>query len=245
MTTAIVCLVNDNRPEAATTTVLVVDDEPYILDLLGSGLRLKGFEVYSAEEGAEALRMAAMHCPDIIVLDVMLPDIDGFTVAQRLPGVGCDAPVLFLTARDAVEDRVTGLTVGGDDYVSKPFSIEEVAVRLRTILRRTAPGNDAARLCYADLILDADAHRVWRDRIPITLSPTEFDLLRYLMENAEKVLSRTQILENVWGVGERRSSRVVETFISRLRQKIDAQGVPLLHTTRGVGYILRGSSRTS
>ncbi|WP_319944982.1 response regulator transcription factor [Nocardia macrotermitis] len=236
---------NDYRPEATTASVLVVDDEPYILDLLGSGLRLNGFEVYSAEDGAEALAMAAMHSPDIVVLDVMLPDIDGFAVAQQLPGVGCDAPILFLTARDTVEDRITGLTVGGDDYVSKPFSIEEVAARLRSILRRTSPGNDLARLCYADLILDAAAHRVWRDRTPISLSPTEFDLLRYLMENAEKVLSRKQILENVWGSGERRSSRVVETFISRLRQKIDAEGVPLLHTTRGVGYVLRGSSRTS
>ncbi|WP_216896301.1 response regulator transcription factor [Nocardia alni] len=228
----------DNRSGSAPS-VLVVDDEPYILDLLGSALRLNGFEVYSADDAATALASARLHMPDIVVLDVMLPDQDGFTVAQRLRNIGCDAPILFLTARDAIQDRLTGLTVGGDDYVSKPFSIEEVVARLRTILRRTTRDADPERLQYADLILDPDSHQVWRDGEPVILSPTEFELLRYLMLNADKVVSRSQILENVWGIGERRNSRVVETFISHLRQKLDAGGTPLIHTTRGVGYILR------
>ncbi len=236
------CLVKDDRSEPVPS-VLVVDDEPYILDLLGSALRLNGFEVYSAEDAATALATARLHMPDIVVLDVMLPDQDGFTVAQRLRNTGCDAPILFLTARDAIQDRLTGLTVGGDDYVSKPFSIEEVVARLRTILRRTTRDEDPERLQYADLILDPDSHQVWRAGELVVLSPTEFELLRYLMLNADKVVSRNQILENVWGAGERRNSRVVETFINHLRQKVDAEGRPLIHTARGVGYILRRSGR--
>ncbi|MCX4098083.1 response regulator transcription factor [Nocardia sp. alder85J] len=236
---------NDTFDESAPATVLVVDDEPFILDLLGSALRLNGFEVYSAADGAGALSVAAVHRPDIVVLDVMLPDIDGFAVAQQLRSTGYEAPVLFLTARDAVSDRVGGLTAGADDYVSKPFSLEEVVVRLRAILRRTArPEDETERLRYADLVLDADTHQVWRGDTPIRLSPREFDLLGYLLLNAGKVVSRNQILENVWGAGEKRTSRVVETFISHVRQKVDAGGPPLIHTVCGLGYVLRGSDRT-
>ncbi|WP_067672353.1 response regulator transcription factor [Nocardia miyunensis] len=232
---------DSSRTDPAAPTVLVVDDEPYILDLLRSALRLNGFQVYAADDGSAALDMAMAHSPDILVLDVMLPDFDGFTVAQRLRTIGCDAPVLFLTARDAVQDRLAGLAAGGDDYVSKPFSIEEVVVRLRAILRRTARPEGDRRLRYDDLLLDVDAHQVWRAGSPITLSPTEFDVLRYLVLNSGKVLSRKQILDNVWGAGERRASRVVETFVSRIRQKVDAEGAPLIHTVRGLGYVLRRS----
>jgi two-component system OmpR family response regulator len=225
-------------------TVLVVDDEPNILELLSAALRLSGFTVVSAETGAAAVSAAREHHPDIVVLDVMLPDFDGFEVARMLRGVHERLPVLFLTARDAVADRIAGLTVGGDDYVTKPFSLEEVVLRLRAILRRTREGNPGTGpspglLSYADLVLDEDAHQVSRGARAVALSPTEFNLLRYLMVNAEKVVSKAQILDRVWHYDFGGDGRIVESYISYLRRKIDASEPPLIHTVRGVGYSLR------
>jgi two-component system, OmpR family, response regulator len=227
--------------EAAT--VLVVDDEPNILELLSAALRLSGFVVVSADSGAAAVSAAREHRPDIVVLDVMLPDFDGFEVARMLRGVHERLPVLFLTARDAVADRIAGLTVGGDDYVTKPFSLEEVVLRLRAILRRTRDGRGGepapGLLSYADLVLDEDAHQVSRGGRPVQLSPTEFNLLRYLMVNAEKVVSKAQILDRVWHYDFGGDGRIVESYISYLRRKIDGDAPPLIHTVRGVGYSLR------
>jgi two-component system, OmpR family, response regulator len=223
--------------------VLVVDDEPNILELLSAALRLSGFAVVSADSGAAAVSAAREHHPDIVVLDVMLPDFDGFEVARMLRGVHERLPVLFLTAKDAVEDRIAGLTVGGDDYVTKPFSLEEVVLRLRAILRRTRDGRrdgpTPGLLNYADLVLDEDAHQVSRAGRPVQLSPTEFNLLRYLMVNAEKVVSKAQILDRVWHYDFGGDGRIVESYISYLRRKIDASEPPLIHTVRGVGYSLR------
>jgi two-component system OmpR family response regulator len=229
-----------------SATVLVVDDEPNILELLSSALRLSGFDVHAAADGAQALAMAGRYPPDIVVLDVLLPDVDGFTLARRLRGTHEGLPVLFLTARDSVADRIAGLTAGGDDYVTKPFSLEEVVLRLRAILRRTRstadPGTDGC-LAYADLTLDEDAHEVRRGRRIVELSPTEFNLLRYLMVNAEKVVSKAQILDRVWNYEYDGDSRIVESYISYLRKKVDAQDRPLIHTIRGVGYTLREPAR--
>ena len=225
-----------------TARVLVVDDEPNILELLSAALRLSGFEVRRAADGAEALRAAAEFRPHIVVLDVMLPDQDGFTVARQLRADGDHMPVLFLTARDAVEDRIAGLTVGGDDYVTKPFSLDEVVLRLRAILRRVQPqhgGEPDARLRYHDLELDEDAYEVRRGGQLVSLSPTEFKLLRYLLINAEKVVSKGQILDRVWNYEFGGDSRVVESYISYLRRKVDSKQPPLIHTIRGVGYVLR------
>jgi two-component system, OmpR family, response regulator len=233
-----------NDPRVLTqATVLVVDDEPNILELLSTALRLSGFQVYAAGDGAGALTLATQTRPDIVVLDVMLPDCDGFTLARQLHAVLDQVPVLFLTARDALEDRIAGLTAGGDDYVTKPFSLEEVVLRLRAILRRTQRvlSNDAedGRITYADLDLDEDAHEVRRAGRLVQLSPTEFNLLRYLMVNAEKVVSKAQILDRVWNYDFGGDSRIVESYISYLRRKIDDQPPPLIHTIRGVGYTLR------
>ncbi|MFL6142837.1 MAG: response regulator transcription factor [Labedaea sp.] len=223
--------------------VLVVDDEPNILELLSAALRLSGFAVISADTGAGAVSAAREHRPDIVVLDVMLPDFDGFEVARMLRGVHERLPVLFLTARDAVADRIAGLTVGGDDYVTKPFSLEEVVLRLRAILRRTKEGGREGTapglLSYADLVLDEDAHQVSRAGRPVQLSPTEFNLLRYLLVNAEKVVSKAQILDRVWHYDFGGDGRIVESYISYLRRKIDSGAAPLIHTVRGVGYSLR------
>jgi two-component system, OmpR family, response regulator len=222
--------------------VLVVDDEPNILELLSAALRLSGFEVCGAANGAEALRAAADFRPHIMVLDVMLPDQDGFSVAKRLRGEGDHVPVLFLTARDAVEDRIAGLTAGGDDYVTKPFSLDEVVLRLRAILRRAQPAHSTeaeARLRYHDLELDEDTYEVRRGGQLVSLSPTEFKLLRYLLINAEKVVSKGQILDRVWNYEFGGDSRIVESYISYLRRKVDLKQPPLIHTIRGVGYVLR------
>ena len=224
-------------------TVLVVDDEPNILELLSAALRLSGFTVHAADCGADALATARRVRPDIVVLDVMLPDTDGFSLARSLRTVDDQLPVLFLTARDAVEDRIAGLTAGGDDYVTKPFSLEEVVLRLWAILRRTGGGTDApaddGTLRYSDLVLDEDAHEVHRADRLVQLSPTEFNLLRYLMVNAERVVSKTQILDRVWSYDYGGDGRIVESYISYLRRKIDSVGPPLIHTIRGVGYSLR------
>jgi two-component system OmpR family response regulator len=224
-------------------SVLVVDDEPNILALLCASLRLSGFAVYAANSGAQALSAVAHAVPDIVVLDVMLPDCDGFTLACQLRTVHDQLPVLFLTARDGVEDRIAGLTAGGDDYVTKPFSLEELVLRLRAILRRTQPARNGAAgspmMIYADLELDEEAHEVRRGGEFVQLSPTEFNLLRYLMVNAGKVVSKTQILNRVWNYDFGGDSRIVESYISYLRRKIDRKNLPLIHTIRGVGYTLR------
>jgi two-component system OmpR family response regulator len=232
----------DQRGSEAT--VLVVDDEPNILELLSAALRLSGFVVHAADCGAEALATARRVRPDIVVLDVMLPDCDGFTLARNLRATHELLPVLFLTARDAVEDRIAGLTAGGDDYVTKPFSLEEVVLRLRAILRRTHSGGgeaprDDGTFRYADLVLDEDAHEVHRAGRLVQLSPTEFNLLRYLMVNAERVVSKPQILDRVWNYDFGGDGRIVESYISYLRRKIDSIEPALIHTIRGVGYSLR------
>ncbi len=225
--------------------VLIVDDEPNIRELLSEALVLNGFTVSTASNGRAALDGVARDRPDIVVLDAMLPDLDGYSVARRLREAGHSPLVLFLTAKDAVSDRIAGLTAGGDDYVTKPFSLEEVVLRLRAILRRIRPPQEEADdgvMRYADLELDEEAHTVRRGGRPIHLSPTEFALLRYLMINAERVVSKAQILERVWDFNFDGNARIVESYISYLRRKIDADGPPLIHTLRGVGYRLRSTS---
>jgi two-component system OmpR family response regulator len=224
----------------SATRVLVVDDEPSITELVATALRYEGFAVETAANGAEALRAAAEFRPDLLVLDVMLPDRDGFAVLQRLRADGTRVPVVFLTARDSTEDKVKGLTVGGDDYVTKPFSLEELVARVRAVLRRTnGQERDDSRLVFADLELDDDTHEVWRGRARIDLTPTEYKLLRYLMLNARRALSKAQILDHVWEYDFGGDANVVETYISYLRKKLDPHGPPLIHTIRGVGYSLR------
>jgi len=226
--------------------LLVVDDEPNIRDLLASSLRFAGFEVSTAADGNGALRGAEAE-PDLIVLDVMLPDMDGFTVARRLRERDVTTPILFLTARDDMADKIQGLTVGGDDYVTKPFGLEEVVARIRAILRRThGAEEDDGVVRVADLVLDEDAHEVHRAGVDVELSPTEFKLLRYLMLNAGRVVSKAQILDHVWEYDWNGDAAIVESYISYLRRKIDqVEGqdgqivTPLIQTRRGVGYMLR------
>jgi two-component system OmpR family response regulator len=232
-----------NQPGAR---LLVVDDEPNIRELLSTSLRFAGFEVHTAADGREALRQAEATRPDLVVLDVMLPDLDGFSVTRRLRERGRDVPVLFLTAKDDVADRVAGLTIGGDDYVTKPFSLEEVVARIRAVLRRTGAGDDpgSGRLVFADLTLDEDSHEVRRGSRSIELSPTEFKLLRYLMLNPNRVLSKAQILDHVWNYDFNGEAGIVESYISYLRRKVDhspdgTELPALIHTKRGVGYVLR------
>jgi two-component system OmpR family response regulator len=221
--------------------VLVVDDEPNIRALLSATLRLVEFDVREAATGTEALTAAEEFQPDLVVLDVMLPDVDGFEVARRLRENGRSTPVLFLTARHAVEDRISGLTVGADDYVTKPFSLEEVVLRIRAILRRAklAEPANSGMLRFADLEMDEEAHIVRRAGRVVELSPTEFNLLRYLMDNAGRVVSKAQILDRVWSYDFGGDGRIVESYIYYLRKKVDSAGPPLIHTLRGVGYTLR------
>lgn len=232
------------RDERQATRVLVVDDEPNIGYLLSATLRLIDFDVRIATTGREALIAAEEFEPDLVVLDVMLPDLDGFEVARGLRLGVRPVPVLFLTARDAVEDRICGLTTGADDYVTKPFSLEEVVLRIRAILRRTGtavPGGEppTARLRYADLELDEEAYEVRRAGRLVELSPTEFKLLRYLLANAGRVVSKAQILDRVWSYDFDGDGRIVESYVYYLRKKIDRTDPPLIHTVRGVGYSLR------
>jgi two-component system, OmpR family, response regulator len=227
--------------------VLVVDDEPNIRELVQVALRFHGCAVTTSATGADALQLAAIDTPDLIVLDVMLPDIDGFEVCRRLRASANDVPVIFLTARDTTSDTVTGLTIGGDDYITKPFSVEALVARVRAVLRRTSKqqgsqdgGTDgSATLRVADLELDEDHWTVRRAGIPVDLSPTEFRLLAYLMRNQGLMLTRKQLLENVWGWEYGGQSQVLETYVSYLRRKLDPLGPPLIHTQRGVGYSLR------
>jgi two-component system, OmpR family, response regulator len=228
------------RPEPEAR-LLVVEDEPNILELLSASLRLAGFEVSTAGGGWDALQVANRVRPDLVVLDVMLPDLDGFEVARRLRSGENRTPVVFLTARDATRDKVTGLTIGGDDYVTKPFSLEEVIARIRAVLRRSIGDTrpPSPRLEVADLELDEESHEVWRGGERIQLSPTEFKLLRYLMTNAGRVLSREQILDYVWNYDFQGDSRIVESYVSYLRRKVDNGEPRLIHTIRSVGYVLR------
>ncbi|WP_026459924.1 response regulator transcription factor [Schaalia suimastitidis] len=225
--------------------LLVVDDEPNIRDLLASSLRFAGFDVLAAEDGNTAYRLASEEHPDLIVLDVMLPDMDGFTVTRRLRDAGVNVPVLFLTARDDMRDKIQGLTVGGDDYVTKPFGLEEVVARIRAILRRTKGGaEDDGKLRVGDLVIDEDAHEVTRAGQLVDLSPTEFKLLRYLVINQGRVVSKMQILDHVWEYDWDGEVAIVESYISYLRRKLAVEGAKgeLIHTKRGVGYILRDES---
>ncbi len=219
--------------------VLVVDDEENITFLLDSALRHFGFDVRVANNGRDAIAAVSSFNPDVMLLDVMLPDLDGFEIVRRLRLDGAKVPVLFLTARDATEDKVRGLTLGGDDYVTKPFSLEEVVARIQVILRRQGASTGSAQLSFADLELDDDAHVVRRAGHVIELSPTEYNLLRFLLVNAGRVLSRNQILDHVWQYDFGGHATVVETYISYLRKKIDKLGPPLIQTVRGVGYSLR------
>src|SRR5215475_112278 len=227
--------------QQTTAKLLVVEDEPNILELLAASLRYAGFDVVTAAAGADAVQTAQRHRPDLIVLDVMLPDMDGFEVLRRLRGGGTRTPVLFLTARDSTEDKVRGLTLGGDDYVTQPFRLEEVIARIKAVLRRARGGaaEPSPRPTFADLELDEDSHEVWRNGTPVQLSPTEFKLLRYFMRNAGRVLSKMQILDHVWDYDFRGDTGIVESYVSVLRRKIDANEPHLLHILRGVGYVMR------
>ncbi|MFG2060753.1 response regulator transcription factor [Micromonospora sp. NPDC048871] len=230
------------RPDGEPVRVLVVDDEATLTDLLSMALRYEGWQVRTAGDGTDALRLARQFQPDAVILDVMLPDFDGFEVLRRLRADNPSVPVLFLTARDAVEERIAGLTVGGDDYVTKPFSLEEVIARLRALLRRSGFAVTAQQesvLTVGDLTLDEDSHEVRRDGQLITLTATEFELLRYLMRNPRRVLSKAQILDRVWHYDFGGQANVVELYISYLRKKIDAGRQPMIHTLRGAGYLLK------
>ncbi|WP_433509538.1 response regulator transcription factor [Nonomuraea sp. CA-143628] len=229
------------RPDGTPIRVLVVDDEPDLLEVLEKTLCQEGWQVRTAASGAAAIRAAEGFAPDAAVLDVMLPDLNGLELMNRLRAVRPELCVLFLTARDAVEDRVAGITAGGDDYVTKPFSLDEVLARLRGLLRRAGmarPGNED-RLVVADLSMDEEAREVSRAGTPVELTPTEFELLRLLMCNPRRVLSKAQILDHVWSYDFGGQAHVVELYISYLRKKIDAGRRPLIHTVRGVGYVLK------
>ena len=227
-------------PGPAAVRVLVVDDEAPIADLVATALRYEGFETTTAGDGHAALETVESFRPDLLVLDVMLPDLDGFEVQRRLVDRGVQVPVLFLTARDATEDKVRGLTLGGDDYVTKPFSLEELVARIRAVLRRAhASPETSPRLVFDDLEMDEDAHEVRRAGALIDLTPTEFALLRYFLLNPRRVVSKDQILDHVWHYDFGGDASIVETYVSYVRKKIDTGGPRLLHTVRGVGYVLR------
>jgi two-component system OmpR family response regulator len=220
--------------------ILVVDDEPNIVDVVSMALRFQSFTVETAANGAEALAAVAAFRPHLIVLDVMLPDMEGFDVAQRLGAQRARVPIIFLTARDATDDKIRGLTLGGDDYVTKPFSLEELVARIRSILRRSGLAEpESSRLTFEDIELDEDAHEVSRAGNNVELTATEYRLLRYLMLNPRRVLTRSQLLEHVWEYDFGGDARVLETYVSYLRKKLDVHGPPLIHTVRGVGYALR------
>ena len=225
-----------------STRVLVVDDELNITELVSLGLRYEGFDVSSAHDGRGALRTIREFKPELVILDVTMPDIDGFEVVRRIRADGIWTPVIFLTARDATEDKIAGLTVGGDDYLAKPFSLDELIARVRAMIRRndlSARPASSGVLRYLDLVLDEDRLEVSRGGRPISLTPTEFRLLRFLMLNAGRVLSKSQILDHVWEYDFGGDGNVVETFISYLRKKVDVEEPPLIQTVRGFGYTLR------
>jgi two-component system, OmpR family, response regulator len=229
------------RSDGKPINVLVVDDEPVLAELVSMALRYEGWEISTAGDGASAISSARENPPDVVVLDVMLPDMSGLDVLhelrQQIPGL----PLLLLTAKDSVEDRIAGLTAGGDDYVTKPFSLEEVVLRLRALLRRTGVADEAggAQLVVGDLVLDEDSHEVTRAGETITLTATEFELLRFMMRNAKRVLSKAQILDRVWSYDFGGRSNIVELYVSYLRKKIDSGREPMIHTLRGAGYVLK------
>jgi two-component system OmpR family response regulator len=230
------------RADGSPVRAVVVDDEDSLTDLLGMALRYEGWEVKLASDGQKALKVIREFRPDVVVLDVMLPDIDGLTVLSRLRANGDQTPILFLTAKDGVDDRVAGLTVGGDDYVTKPFSLEELVARLRALIRRSNLALGSApesRLQVGDLVLDEESYEVSRGGRQIELTATEFELLRFLMRNPRRVLSRAQILDRVWSYDFGGRSSVVEIYISYLRKKIDTLGPAMIHTVRGFGYVLK------
>ena len=229
------------RPDGSPLRVLVVDDEPTIAELVGMALRYEGWETTVVHTGSKAVAAAKDVHPDAVVLDIMLPDVDGLEVLRRMRAHAADVPVLFLTARDSVEDRVTGLTAGGDDYVVKPFSLEELVARLRALMRRAGASDvqSSSVLTVGDLRLDEDSHEVHRGGADISLTATEFELLRYLMRNPRRVLSKAQILDRVWNYDFGGQANVVELYISYLRKKIDAGHEPMIHTMRGAGYVLK------
>jgi two-component system OmpR family response regulator len=231
-----------NTKDKTAHRILVVDDESSISDLISTSLRFVGFDVRTAATGSEALTVAEEFKPQAIVLDVMLPDLDGYEVCRQLRSEGQNVGVLFLTAKDAMEDKVSGLTIGGDDYMTKPFSLEELVARLRALLRRigvTEIDTDDEKIRFADLELNEATHEVHRAGHLLEMSPTEFQLLRYLLINADRVVSKSQILDHVWQYDFRGDAGIVETYISYLRKKIDSYDPPLIHTVRGVGYRLR------
>ncbi len=229
------------RPDGTPIRVLIVDDEPSLIELLSMAMRYEGWELSTATTGTDAVRTAREARPDAIVLDMMLPDFDGLEVMRRIRTEQPDVPVIFLTARDGVQDRIAGLTAGGDDYVTKPFSLEEVIARLRGLLRRTGATTvrPESQLIVGDLILDEESHEVTRGGEAISLTATEFELLRFLMRNPKRVLSKAQILDRVWDYDFGGQANVVELYISYLRKKIDAGRPPMIHTMRGAGYVLK------
>jgi two-component system OmpR family response regulator len=232
------------RADGSPIRAVVVDDEESLTDLLSMALRYEGWDVRLASDGQHALSTIREFRPDVVVLDVMLPDIDGLTVLNRLRSDGIQAPILFLTAKDSIDDRVAGLTVGGDDYVTKPFSLEELVARLRALIRRSAltlSAGEDSRLEVGDLVLDEDSYEVTRAGRVVELTATEFELLRYLMRNPRRVLSKAQILDRVWSYDFGGRSSVVEIYISYLRKKVDSLGPPMIHTVRGFGYVLKPS----
>ncbi|MEP6481365.1 MAG: response regulator transcription factor [Rhodoglobus sp.] len=230
------------RADGSPIRAVVVDDEDSLTDLLSMALRYEGWDVRLAADGQHALTTIREFRPDVVVLDIMLPDIDGISVLSRLRADGIQVPILFLTAKDSVDDRIAGLTVGGDDYVTKPFSLEELVARLRALIRRSnlavAAGEDS-RIEVGDLLLDEDSYEVRRAGQLVELTATEFELLRYLMRNPRRVLSKAQILDRVWSYDFGGRSSVVEIYISYLRKKIDSLGAPMIHTVRGFGYVLK------
>ena len=229
------------RPDGSPIRVLTVDDESSLTELLSMALRYEGWEVSTAASGLEAVQIARQVRPDAIVLDIMLPDFDGLEVMRRIRTEQPDIPVIFLTAKDALDDRISGLTAGGDDYVTKPFSLEELVARLRGLLRRTGAttAREESRLVVGDLVMDEDSHEVFRGGEEISLTATEFELLRFLMRNPRRVLSKAQILDRVWNYDFGGQANVVELYISYLRKKIDAGRTPMIHTLRGAGYVLK------
>ncbi|WP_019972598.1 response regulator transcription factor [Mycobacterium sp. 141] len=229
------------RADGSSVRVLVVDDEPGLAELVAMALRYEGWQVTTAPDGTTAIRLAEQDPPDVVVLDVMLPDVSGLAVLQKLRAARPGLPLLLLTAKETLEDRIAGLEAGSDDYVTKPFSVEELVLRLRALMRRSgaAADNSDARLIVADLILDEDSHEVMRGSDEIQLTATEFELLRFMMRNPQRVLTKMQILQRVWNHEDDGRSNVVELYISYLRRKIDAGRIPLIRTVRGVGYVLK------
>jgi two-component system OmpR family response regulator len=229
------------RADGNPINVLVVDDEAVLAEMVSMALRYEGWNIATASDGSAAIAAARAQRPDVVVLDVMLPDMSGLDVLHKLREEHPQLPVLLLTAKDAVEDRIAGLTAGGDDYVTKPFSIEEVVLRLRALLRRTGVTtvDSGAQLVVGDLVLDEDSHEVTRAGEPISLTSTEFELLRFMMRNSKRVLSKAQILDRVWSYDFGGRSNIVELYISYLRKKIDSGRDPMIHTLRGAGYVLK------